>query len=473
MPHFAQLPLTVCMIVRNEADNLPDAIRSVRSWAAEIVIVDTGSTDTTKQIAFEAGCQVFDFTWVDDFAKARNFALSQAVQPWILSLDADQRVSVKSYQAIQTFISSSADAGVVEISTLDTAGHEIHRYPAVRIFRNDKRIQYAGRVHESVSDALVLHGLSQENETNIVFEDMGYGDAEVRQQKKQRNLILLQQSYDQGTSDLYLTYKYLQVIRDSQIKKRVLANVRERLQNDENSRLEQYPFIDELVAWCAHDLTQLGELQAAYDFALAMKHRVQGHCIFIAGVMAAKAGLFEDAAVHFQSYAIEGPHIHRLRKIPLGYSTVMLNYWRAWCLRLQGAFDAAIAQIDSVLKLANVQEQQYLRCEKIRTYLSRGDLQRATVELTELMAYVERRENIEDIYFVAAEISIQSGQYDQAKAFLSLIMSGDERLSLLSALIAFYQHEFELARSLLESVQGVDCLNVFLKEQLTEALHGQ
>jgi glycosyltransferase involved in cell wall biosynthesis len=84
------LPLSVCMIVRNESQHLPKALASVKGIAAEIVVVDTGSTDDTVSIATEMGAKVLHLAWTDDFASARNAALEAATQPWILSLDPDQ-----------------------------------------------------------------------------------------------------------------------------------------------------------------------------------------------------------------------------------------------------------------------------------------------------------------------------------------------------------------------------------------------
>ena len=68
------------MIVRNEEDNLPHCLESVQGLFDEIVVVDTGSTDRTKEIAREFGAKVFDFAWVDDFAAARNESLARATE---------------------------------------------------------------------------------------------------------------------------------------------------------------------------------------------------------------------------------------------------------------------------------------------------------------------------------------------------------------------------------------------------------
>ena len=80
------------MIVRDEEENLPHCLESVRGLFDEIVVVDTGSVDRTKEIAREFGAKVFDFVWVDDFAAARNEALAHATGDYAFWLDADDVV---------------------------------------------------------------------------------------------------------------------------------------------------------------------------------------------------------------------------------------------------------------------------------------------------------------------------------------------------------------------------------------------
>ena len=83
------ITISLCMIVKNEEDTLRRCIRSVKDIADEVIIVDTGSTDKTKEIAKELTDHVYDFEWIDDFSAARNFAYSKATKDYILILDAD------------------------------------------------------------------------------------------------------------------------------------------------------------------------------------------------------------------------------------------------------------------------------------------------------------------------------------------------------------------------------------------------
>lgn len=83
------ITLSLCMIVKNEETVLGRCLRSVQGVVDETIVVDTGSSDRTKQIATDCGAQLFDFPWVDDFSAARNYSFAQATQQYILWLDAD------------------------------------------------------------------------------------------------------------------------------------------------------------------------------------------------------------------------------------------------------------------------------------------------------------------------------------------------------------------------------------------------
>jgi hypothetical protein len=88
----AKASVSLTMIVKNEQENLPNCLASVAGVFDEIIVVDTGSTDRTKEIAREFGAKVFDFVWIDNFAAARNEALSRATGDYAFWLDADDVV---------------------------------------------------------------------------------------------------------------------------------------------------------------------------------------------------------------------------------------------------------------------------------------------------------------------------------------------------------------------------------------------
>lgn len=89
------ITISLCMIVKNEEDVIGRCLKCVKDVVDEIIIVDTGSTDSTIEIAKKYTNQIYHFDWVDDFAKARNYAFSKATKDYIMWLDADDIIFEK------------------------------------------------------------------------------------------------------------------------------------------------------------------------------------------------------------------------------------------------------------------------------------------------------------------------------------------------------------------------------------------
>jgi glycosyltransferase involved in cell wall biosynthesis len=104
------LPLSVAVLTRNEQHNLPRCLESVRGLAAELVVVDSGSTDRTAEIARAAGARFFVEPWPGIVAQ-RNHALARCTQPWVLCLDADEALSPELAQAIRGLFAAGEPAG--------------------------------------------------------------------------------------------------------------------------------------------------------------------------------------------------------------------------------------------------------------------------------------------------------------------------------------------------------------------------
>ena len=89
---MTKLPISVCIIAKNEEKHIGQCLRHLLPYGMEIVVVDTGSTDETAAIARKYTDKVFGFEWINDFSAARNFAVSQASNNWILVVDCDEYV---------------------------------------------------------------------------------------------------------------------------------------------------------------------------------------------------------------------------------------------------------------------------------------------------------------------------------------------------------------------------------------------
>lgn len=170
--------LSACMIVRDEAEIIGIALAALRDFVDQIVVIDTGSRDTTVEIARAHGAEVEPFTWCDDFARARNASLRRASGDWILVVDADEWIAPGDRAALRAWIGGTRDRVaelpqrnyVADASTpgfhagdppeawsVASPGYVIARQ--VRLIPNDARLRYEGCVHEQLEGTIGAAGL--------------------------------------------------------------------------------------------------------------------------------------------------------------------------------------------------------------------------------------------------------------------------------------------------------------------------
>jgi glycosyltransferase involved in cell wall biosynthesis len=143
--------VSLCLIVKNEAQNLARCLSSAAERVDEVIVIDTGSDDETIAIAQQYGAQVGHFQWCDDFAAARNHAITQATSQWVLMLDADEELIVESLDWRHQLPTAQVLALTLDLRDADDqAGLTVLRTP--RLFRNHPDLRYAGRYHEHLTD---------------------------------------------------------------------------------------------------------------------------------------------------------------------------------------------------------------------------------------------------------------------------------------------------------------------------------
>ncbi|WP_310830508.1 tetratricopeptide repeat-containing glycosyltransferase family 2 protein [Paenibacillus pedocola] len=189
--------LSLAMIVKNESEKIGRCLQSVRSIVDEIVVVDTGSTDNTKQIASSFGARIFDFSWGDDFSAARNYALEQCNGDWILVLDADDRITKASREEIDDFICNNDAIGRIRITNSFDFDGELRESQAnvTRLF--PKGSFYTGKIHEQI-----VSDLPRKNAPIEVYHD-GY----FKSEKYKRNIRMLEVELEQNPNDPYILYQ--------------------------------------------------------------------------------------------------------------------------------------------------------------------------------------------------------------------------------------------------------------------------
>jgi len=202
------LPVAVTILARDSAETIERAIRSVRTVARQIVVVDTGSVDDTPQRCLRLGAEVYFTQWQDDFAAARNFALRHVRMPWVLALDSDEELDANTLLEQASLLEQPA-VGAIEVQIRSVASTQqrqpvvqVHWYP--RLFRYDGHIAYVGRVHEQIRPAIEARGWHIVR-APIVIWHYGY-TGEALRAKAQRNAELLRQELEQAPHDVWLRY---------------------------------------------------------------------------------------------------------------------------------------------------------------------------------------------------------------------------------------------------------------------------
>lgn len=206
--------VSLTMIVRNEEENLAACLASAAGLFDEVVIVDTGSTDRTVEIAQSFGARVFDFPWVDDFAAARNAALARATGDYAFWLDADDRVEPDQRDRLRTLLDglgSTDSAYVVRcVCDADPAGGGATVVDHVRLFPVREDVRWTYRVHEQILPSLRQAGV-QVRWTDLAVRHVGYNDPVLRKTKLGRDRAILEAELTERPDDPFVLFNVGQV----------------------------------------------------------------------------------------------------------------------------------------------------------------------------------------------------------------------------------------------------------------------
>lgn len=183
--------ISLCMIVKNESKVLERCLDSISDAVDEIIIVDTGSTDNTKEIAAAKGAKIFDFPWCNDFSAARNFSFDQASMDYIMWLDADDVMEPEELKKLQDLKQNlSPEISVVNMmynAAYDSLGKPTFSYQRERLLRSKDNYRWEGAVHEVITP----HGPILDTHIAISHRKTGSGDPD-------RNLKIYQKQLAEG-----------------------------------------------------------------------------------------------------------------------------------------------------------------------------------------------------------------------------------------------------------------------------------
>ena len=214
---MSKLPISVCIIAKNEEKYMEQCLRHLLPYEMEIVVVDTGSDDRTKEIALKYTDKVYDFTWMNDFSAARNFAASKAKNNWILVVDCNEYVKELDVQAVRICMQKHLhQVGMMNIKNIHTQsnGDQTYRIDEVPRLYNRNFYEYRFRIHEQITPKNVdLNGnvVLYTFKMPVMVEHHGYDlSQEEMLLKQERNLSLLQSALGENSYDDYLYFQIAQ-----------------------------------------------------------------------------------------------------------------------------------------------------------------------------------------------------------------------------------------------------------------------
>jgi tetratricopeptide (TPR) repeat protein len=204
--------LSVCIIAKNEEKNIEKAIKSVKNFSDEIILLDTGSTDNTLKIAEKEGVKIFNYPWDNSFANARNEALKYASMDWILMLDSDEFINIEPKDSIKPLLENLNTSKIYQIKIVNSLDNnnieEKMEHYVPRLIPNNKNIKYIRDIHEypvNIDNSM----LESEILNSFFINHSGYLKKQVKEKDKlQRNRNILEKSLE-NNNDSLIDYFYL------------------------------------------------------------------------------------------------------------------------------------------------------------------------------------------------------------------------------------------------------------------------
>lgn len=296
-------PISVCIITKNDSSLLKQCLQRltpyIRNGGHEIVIVDTGSTDSTLEMCKAYTESVYEFPWINDFSAARNFAASHAVNDWIFCIDSDEFITSWNEQDLQDQIAKHPKA-IGGFSLLCTCGVGANQYDSnIKVYRlyNRRHFYFARPIHEQLEpfDRESGHPCFM---LDIKANHFTYsGTPKELMAKSQRNIKLLKEELQKKPCDPYLLFQLGQSYYMIEDFKTALYYYDLGLAQDVNPRLD---YVNTMVVSYGYTLLNLKQYKKALDLeGIYDTFGNRADFVFLMGMIYLNNGFFEDAIAQF------------------------------------------------------------------------------------------------------------------------------------------------------------------------------
>lgn len=293
------MKISVCIITKNEADNLERCLKSLKNIYDEIVVVDTGSVDNTLNVMNEHADIQGKFEWCDNFSKARNYCVSLASNDWIMVLDSDEWIEKADVKEIERIFSVRPEViGRVRITNYYHKDGEAQAgQEQVCRFFNRKYHEYQGRIHEQ----LVKKDGSQPEIVNIPVEigHSGYdGSDEDKRRKAKRNIELLLLDLQENGDEPYVLYQLGKSCYMQKEYEQSAQYFEKALWFDLEPKLE---FVQDMIETYGYALLQLKRYNEMMFLENIYKEfAVSADYVFLMGLAYMNNGMFDKAIAEFE-----------------------------------------------------------------------------------------------------------------------------------------------------------------------------
>lgn len=330
------LQISVCIIARNEEQHIEECLKRIKPYHYEIVLVDTGSTDKTLEIAAKYTDKIYHFDWINDFSAAKNFAVLKASNDWILSLDCDEYLEHLDEKELSGLMEQYPERAGRILLRNRFRQNGLTNFENVRLCRffNRKYYCFSGKIHEQVTRKLTCtkdcsaEGSSAEADISdasqpipvyaapITVLHVGYdGSEEEMQAKSRRNIALLEQELKTAGPDAYLYYQLAQSCMKLKDYEKAYEWFNLGLSMDIEPSQDYVQNMVESYGYCLLDMKRFQEalqLENIYEvFA------VRADFVFLMGLIYMNNGLFTEAVEEFikctsmEQFSVEGINSYR------------------------------------------------------------------------------------------------------------------------------------------------------------------